>query len=241
MRKYIKNIIKFIINVIYPPKCAVCSNIIEFNIREGYLCKKCSEDIPFLKGKFCEKCGRPVEYGKLCLRCMEKSFAFDFGFSAFEYRLIKRSIARFKYKGIKKLGFYMAELMCIFLERNYPNVMNDIDIIIPVPIHSSKMKKRGFNQADIIGRFISEKYNIEYSDTVIERIKKTIPQSRLQPKEKIYNIKDAFAIKNTDIIQDKRIMIVDDIFTTGTTINECSKLLISSGAKSVVFFTFASS
>ena len=58
---------------------------------------------------------------------------------------------------------------------------------------------------------------------------------------KIYNIKDAFAIKNTDIIQDKRIMIVDDIFTTGTTINECSKLLISSGAKSVVFFTFASS
>lgn len=231
--------IECIINIMYPKKCVICNEIIEYKNSKDYVCLKCRENIPFISGNICKKCGKPIDYGEICSRCMETAFAFDFGFSPFEYEIVRKSIFRLKYKGVKKDGKAMGELMSLFVREKYNDVIKNIDIIVPVPIHEKKLKKREFNQADIIGKRIAQNFNIVYKDDLIKRIRNTVPQNSLEHKERKENIKDAFVITDKEFIKDKSIMIVDDIFTTGSTINECSRLLIMNGAKNVVFYTFS--
>ena len=203
------------------------------------MCNNCASDIPFIEGKVCKKCGLPLKVGDVCEKCMKRTFAFEYGFSAFTYDTVRKSIFRFKYSGVKNDGVGMAKLMEIFIRQNYSDLIDDINLIIPVPIHIKKLKSRGFNQADILARNLAEFLGKDYSSNTISRVKNTAPQNSLNYKERARNISDAFEFNKSIDVEDKSILIIDDIFTTGSTINECARLLMMNGAKAVYFYTFS--
>jgi ComF family protein len=137
----------------------------------------------------------------------------------------------------------MAEAMGILMSRffynRYPS--KSFDLTVPVPMHPIRFIKRGFNQSALIARCLSKRLDIPISfDTLIKK-RNTKPQSTLDKRERSENLKGSFAVKNNSRINDKRVLLVDDVITTSSTVNECSKTLIEAGARSVRVFSFCRS
>ena len=121
--------------------------------------------------------------------------------------------------------------MCLFLKK--------YDIIIPVPISKQRNKNRGYNQSLLLAKEISKELNIECIDKCLIKIKNILPQSSLKKEERIRNVKNVYSIKNTQNISGKKILLIDDIYTTGSTVIECSRILAENGAKDIGILTIA--
>ena len=136
---------------------------------------------------------------------------------------------------------YIYRTFVNFIENN-KKICNEIkkyDIIMPVPISNNRIKYRGYNQSAILARKIASKLKIKYINNNLIKIKDNKPQSSLNYEERIKNVKDVYKLKNIIKVKNKNILIVDDIFTTGSTVNECSKVLLKSGANKIGIFTIA--
>jgi len=116
---------------------------------------------------------------------------------------------------------------------------HSIDLIIPVPLHKKRRRRRGYNQSEIIAKHLSKVYCLPMSSQILIKTKNTVPQMKLSKKLRIKNLTDSFSSKNIHILKNKNIMLVDDVITTGTTLNTCAKKLIKAGAKKVFVFTLA--
>jgi len=114
-----------------------------------------------------------------------------------------------------------------------------IDLILPVPLYKPKERERGFNQSALLGKYVAKEVNIPLNIDILTRVKNTKVMHSLNKKERIENVKEAFKVIDNGVVINKNILLIDDIFTTGSTVNICSKLLLSSGAKSVTVLTFA--
>lgn len=230
---------------VYPRKCVMCDEVLKMH---GYsrmkesaytdeLCAKCRQEIKYIESPSCLKCGKQIikteeEY---CDDCKRKHHSFDNGVAVFHYSTkLKESIYRFKYCDCKIYGrFYgmeMANKYQSLISKWCPNV------IIPVPIHKKRMKKRGYNQSEIIGNTISELSGVPIDRYILERIKNTQPQKDLNSIYRYKNVDNAFKISG-DVVKYKRVILVDDIYTTGCTIDACAKELKSMGVESVFFMT----
>lgn len=223
-------------DILYPESfCNICKTPID---SEKIICGVCKEEylVDYKNGDYCKICGRPIFYnGDICFLC-RKSKRNIINRSLFIYdNEVKNSIYEFKYSGNKYIGRRFAVLMC----KNFHDYISDVDLIIPVPIHIRRLLKRGFNQAEILCKYINKIEKIPFYCDIIVRKKYTDYLSKYTEAERRNLLKDAFSIKKEDLVKNKRILIVDDIFTTGATIDELSKLLINSGAKSVKSITIA--
>ena len=118
-------------------------------------------------------------------------------------------------------------------------IIKTYDIILPVPISKKRYKQRGYNQTELIAREIRKRTDIELVTTCLYKEKNNVPQSTLNKEDRIENVKNAYIIKNSKIIKDKRVIIFDDIYTTGSTVNECSKLLKQNNVKEILVMTIA--
>ncbi len=118
-------------------------------------------------------------------------------------------------------------------------IIKTYDIILPVPISKKRYKQRGYNQTELIAREIRKKTDIELVTNCLYKEKNNVPQSTLNKEDRIENVKNAYIIKNSKIIKDKRVIIFDDIYTTGSTVNECSKLLKQNNVKEILVMTIA--
>lgn len=118
------------------------------------------------------------------------------------------------------------------------NITN-IDLIVPVPLHRSRKAERGYNQAELLAKYLSSKLGIPLNSRNLIRTKATKIQNKLSRHEREQNLKDAFIIRQSNVFKDKRILLVDDIFTTGATVNECSRILMECGVKEVYVITIA--
>ncbi len=207
-----KQTLQLLIDIIYPKRCLLCGNIISFGD----------------KGPICEDCMKNVAYA-------DPSLQTDRGFSLFEYKgEIRKAIFHLKYDGNKALGKSFATLLYeAFIKNKMPI---DFDEIVPVPISEKRLKERGYNQTELIARELSALTKIPYSSGLI-RIKETAPQNDLGISERAENVKDAFDTKGS--FEGKRILLIDDIFTTGSTINECTRMLLKAGAADVKYCTVA--
>ena len=227
--------LELILDLIYPPRCIVCNDIFEFGTRK-FLCDECKNLIAPINSKRCEKCSRPIEFGNLCSICArnhEKIF-FDKNFSIFIYDdVISDLIHRFKFKNHPAIGKALSTI--IANEINFA-IPQKIDCIIPVPIHRIRKRERGFNQSEILAKKLAQKLQISLRTDLLKRIRNTKPQWALDYHERKRNLIDAFSCKN---VSGKNIILFDDIFTTGTTINECSKVLKSAGANYILSLTLA--
>lgn len=229
------------LELIYPEKntCFICDKYDE-NIGDAYICDQCEQKMRKITAPVCAKCSKPITYDKpsaVCRECASEEKYFQASKSLFEYEgAAKKAIYDYKY--YNKPYFYkmFGGMMVNYMKKeNYL----DFNYIIPVPLHPSKLRQRGYNQAELLAVFISQALNIPYIDG-LKRIKKTKKQSQQSKAERQKNLRGAFGVKMPPLkIIDKSVLLVDDIYTTGSTVNECSKVLLDCGADKVFAITIA--
>lgn len=226
-----RNTLNEIIQVLFPSdiKCIVCGDEIVPN-RYG-VCDKCSFD---LNGNYCVRCGRhKVGMGEYCGECAKQNLYFDEARSSVVYdRCASKIIQRFKYGDAK----YLAEPLSEYLLDTLVETDWTFDCFTFVPIHKKRLKRRGYNQAELLAASLSEK-TTKPCVKLIDKIKPTSNQARLSREEREINLKDSFAACAKP---PERVALIDDVMTTGSTANECAKVLKRAGAKVVYVLTFAS-
>lgn len=227
-------------DLIYPSSiyCICCGGPIHETVPYS-ICPECMKKIKWAKGRTCVKCGKPLQswyYPDTCIDCTMNRHFFEKGFTCASYGEIeKKIIYDLKYNEKSYLGSKIAELMADKLK----NSMIRPDCILPVPLHKAKLLARGYNQAELIGLNLSKLTYIKYRKDILSRIKNTEPMNKLSFQERKNNLKNAFFVEKPEEIRNKSILLVDDVYTTGSTGDECSKVLLSSGAKRVWILTFA--
>ena len=243
-----KRIFWGLFNLIFPAECSLCPNPLE-TIRQKYICSDCLKKIKAIGLPVCEKCGKPLVSSfslvqhPLCRECriMGRYFVFARAVGTYE-GVLKKAIWLFKYNGKTGLQDILGSLL-IDRIRHLGWVNNSgekgIDIIVPVPLHKTKLKARGYNQSEILAVFMGKKMNIPVSRNNLMRIKATTTQASLKRKERIKNIHNAFSIRQSEKFSAKRILLIDDVLTTGATSNECSRILKQAGSGDVFVLTLA--
>lgn len=237
--KFVKFLNKFENLIFTNHACLSCRREIEDGT-EYSLCKDCNKNMERINGTLCQKCGEKIlEGNSFCDRCKQINYDFDYSNSFAVYNEItSRIVKRYKYNGKKYYAEFIAELM---LEND--NLFDYIDLITFVPISEKRKKERGFNQAEEVAKILGKELNIEVADT-LDKIGTGKHQAGLSQKDRRKNLAGTFALKDgvKNLIKDKSIMIIDDVFTTGSTLSECAKTLRSSRMckpEKVCCYTFA--
>jgi competence protein ComFC len=234
---------RVILDLIYPSNiyCISCNKPI-FNHDTYSLCPNCREEILWINEKACVCCGKALQTGyeqAKCLDCLSIEHSFSKGYSCVTYGLKEKEILHnLKYNKKGYLSYKLSEILGDRL--SIENL--DADLIVPVPMNKKKKNKRGYNQAELLAKSLSKMSDIPCSADVLLRDKETEAMNQLSRDARRENMKDAFSINKDKVesIRNKRVLIVDDIFTTGSTADECAKTLIEKGASEVQIITFAS-
>ncbi|MCR5792808.1 MAG: ComF family protein [Lachnospiraceae bacterium] len=231
--------IQSIISWFYPDKCILCKRILRREERR--ICDKCREALPYITGPRCIHCSKPVgeEDRELCFDCERKHFSYQKGFSLFVYQgAIKESMIDFKYRNCRDNRFFYGEELTKCFGDDWKR--RGVQCIIPIPAHKSRVRTRGYNQAKLIAEQISVSTGIPMDATLLIRNKKTLPQKELSDTERLKNLTQAFAIdeqhfKKCQSLLPETVLLVDDIYTTGSTVEACSRVLMAQGVKTVYF------
>ena len=209
--------IEYILNLIYPPKCGICGNT-----SKEFLCNKCK-----LKLKEYE-----LKNKKIKVLSKNKERYIDEIYSIFEYKeLIRELILNYKFNN--KPYLYKTFSKIILNNEKICGFLKSYDIIIPVPIHKKKRRKRGYNQTELIAKEITKKLDIKVESNVLIKKINTRSQSELSKSDRKNNIKGVFNVIKQERIINKNIIIFDDIYTTGSTVLECAKILKEAGANKI--------
>ena len=211
--------LKLVLDLLYPPVCGICGKI-----DQKELCPKCA----------------------IKLRNLEKARLYAYPHTHFEKHfylfpyegIIREKLIHYKFQGKSYLSTFFAKILQN--HEKMSRLLEKYDIIIPVPMYSKKEKLRGYNQTALIAKEIAKAYqNLIYDGKSLQKIKDTKMQSSLNKKQRKNNIKNAYNVINQQKIKDKKIVLLDDIYTTGATANECSKMLKQAGAKEILVVTIA--
>ena len=226
------------LDALFPRRCAVCDTVLPFG--GGKICASCAEKLVPVRDPRCMKCGRMLysNSAEYCRDCADVKHAFDRAVSAFVYNdAMQESIFRYKYGGRKEYADFYAETMAQYLGKEIRSFK--ADALIPVPLHKSRLRKRGFNQSALIARKLGKILDIDVAEKLVERVKRTSPQKNLNREERRKNLKRAFKISKNDV-KLTRVIIVDDIYTTGSTVDEIALLLRAAGVREVYVATLCS-
>jgi len=187
----------------------------------------------------CHICGRKLAENKgLCDSCLSKIETNLSGTAACRYEGVLKEVLRlFKYKNALSLLNAFSRLLAEFIDRNID--MKNIDLIIPVPLHPVKLRERGFNQARLLAQPIAKRYNVPISVSNLIKVRYTKPQSFLNRTQRLRNLNGAFSVKKRASLKGKRILLIDDVYTTGTTVAKASYALKRAGAEDVKALTLA--
>jgi ComF family protein len=225
----------------FPSQCYFCVST-EVD-PDTYLCSVCNEALRFIDVPFCKKCGRPMESGSYngelyCLSCMKCPPKFDVARYGVIYSGgVRDSLKSFKYNG----ALHQIGVLSWIAERSFKRHFDaqDFDLLAPVPIHTRRLIHRGFNQSALLAEKLSQFTGLKMDRTSLRRIRDTPPQVGLPRKERVLNVRNAFKVCNRTKISSRRILLVDDVSTTGSTISEASKALLEAGAETVSVFALA--
>ncbi len=207
-------------NLIYPPKCGICGKL-----NQNYLCARCANQLE--KEAIWE-----IRSNK------NPSTFFDEEMAVFPYSpMIRKYILEYKFQE----KAYLCDVFVNFIIKNQKlfKKIQSYDIIIPVPISKKRDKERGYNQSLLIANKLAKKTKLNLVTNCIYKIKHTTAQSKLNHDEREKNVQNVYAIKNQQILKNKKILLLDDIYTTGNTVNACSKVLLEGEPKTVGVFVLA--
>ena len=224
---------EILLDMLYPKKCPLCHQILKE--KNSLVCPDCFQKAIPMKEPLCMKCGRPVRMEEeYCQDCRSGVHHFTEGRSIFPYGEIwRQSLVRFKYYGCREYGDFYAKAISIYgrkyLERWKPQ------LIVPVPLHSRKKRMRGFNQAAYLAERVSRFTGIPWSDNLVIKIRNTKSQKKLNASQRKKNLRNAYLV--TRKITGFSVLVVDDVYTTGSTMDAMAMCLQGAGAKDVYFLT----
>ena len=221
-----------LLELVYPTYCAGCGQ------HGQSVCPECLNSLPLIESKFCLKCGKPCNYlVEECRECRGKKFFFSQARSLGLYKgKLRDLVHKFKYGNSRALADVFAGLLVERVERKF----FEVDLITCVPLSGPKRDERGFNQAQLLAEKIAQKVDVPFLDLILQE-RETQDQSRLQAAERRKNVKGVFSVHRDQLPKAARIILVDDVFTTGSTVNECSRVLKKAGADSIRVATIARS
>ena len=205
------NFLNVILDYIFPPTCTICNKF-----GQAYLCKECEKELE-----------------KYLYNNKEKDV-----FHLFVYKeIIREKMIQFKFNDKS----YMYHMFCEIFVKNKKacEFLKSYDIIIPVPIHKKRKHQRGYNQSELIARELASKLGVTIYTDILKKTKNTKPQSLLDAKDRKKNTQGVYIVENSEKIKNKNVVILDDIYTTGATVNECKKMIKLAGAKNVGILTIA--
>lgn len=227
------------LDFILPPLCLQCHTLV---LQQGGLCASCWQKISFISKPFCKSCGfpfdLPLELESICGPCAREKPPFTRARAAVYYNEISKPlILRFKHGD----ALHMTPLFTEWLYQAGQDLFEQAEYIAPIPLHWSRLVYRGYNQAAILSHKLSKKTKITHAPDLLKRKKRTPSQGTLTAKERDKNVSNAFKLnkKYDQFVRDKHILLIDDVLTSGATVQACAKVLKKSGAKQVDILTLA--
>jgi ComF family protein len=225
----------------YPECCQYCGSE-RARADQGFVCASCWQDVKFITPPFCERCGLPYE-GDItvpfeCSNCREMDLHFCQARAAVVARgMVLEIIHRYKYQRALWFEPFLADLL---VRQAAPALREDPwDMIVPVPLHHLKESEREFNQAERLGFHLSAATQVPLNRRLVQRVEPTRTQTRLSRAERAANVRRAFALKKSDVLKGKRVVLIDDVFTTGATTSACAKVLLMGGAAEISVWSLA--
>ena len=236
------------LDLVFPQMCPGCDSAIDKNEK---LCGNCLSGITFISElSSCACCGLPFGFytdkngdedrgneGHLCGRCLTESYSFSKARSIALYdgKLID-IIYGFKYRGNPGLGDFLSGL----LAGGMPYCADEVDVIVPVPLHINKLRSREYNQSAVLAKNLANSIGVKHALFGLKKIRDTMPQFEIQKEEaRRKNVKGAFSVTDADAFSGKSVLVVDDVFTTGSTTDECARVILKAGASEVRVLTVA--
>jgi ComF family protein len=231
-------VIKSLLNLLFPNKCIICNSYASQN----KICGECWGNCSFITKPYCALCSHPFEYDNdetsICGHCIANNPKYDKAISVFKYdKYSKEIIHKFKYNDHLHILDYFIGLMLNMGKE----VIQQSDVIIPVPMHKYKLLKRGYNQSALLAMKLSSKSKIKYLPHALVKAKNTTPQADLKKDDRIKNVKNSFKLnsKFQESLKGKNILLIDDVVTTGATISECCKTLRKASPKKIFVLSLA--
>lgn len=230
-----------VLNFIYPPVCQICQEH-RADADEGYVCAECLGKVPLLKAPYCSKCGTPFE-GAItnefqCSNCTELELEFSFARAAVVTNPVMLEVIH-KYKYARALWFepFLSGLLA---RQAAPELLpGQWSMIVPVPLHPPKEREREFNQAERLAGGLAKALNIPVNKKLLRRVKPTTTQTMLTREQRTANMRNAFSYHGQENLAGEKIILVDDVLTTGATTSACAKVLRKAGAGEIGVWTVA--
>lgn len=219
-----------IFDFLFPPHCISCGK------GGAFFCRKCRSELIYLQPPLCIRCSIPIRTGSICHKCQSQIWDIDGIYSVFKYGgTIRQAILQFKYENLKVLADPLSDFMAEYVKQQQLS----FDIIVPVPIHKRRLKERGYNQSLLLARKLSSLTRIPIAEGALTRIRYTSPQAKSDNvDQRRKNIMNAFRCSSHGI-SGRRILLIDDVCTSGATLNSCAGSLKAAGAASVWGLTLA--
>lgn len=225
--------------MIYPKRCPICDRVLYTSFFSGEypICAECKNKAEYVTEPVCKKCGKPLtdERGEFCQDCTRHTHYYVQGKALWVYKgCVKESIYRLKYGNRREYGRSFGQELAgqygKWIKRK------KIEVILPIPLHKRRRRQRGYNQAEIIAKELGRRLDIPVDTKLLQRTVHTKPQKELNDKERKENLRKAFQVAKKDI-PFGRILLVDDIYTTGSTIDGAAKALREAGAEEIYFIS----
>lgn len=218
--------------MVFPRRCPVCDEVLLAGV---YICEDCRKKIHFISEPVCKKCGKTLEEERqeYCSDCVRKKHLFIQGKAVFEYQEeMKKSMYRFKYSNKREYAdFYAWEAVSAY----YSWIKRQgIEAIVPVPMYIWKKRRRGYNQAEVFAKRLGAQLQLPVECNLVKRTRNTRPQKELNDVGRKENLKKAFKIV-ASIVKYRKVLLVDDIYTTGSTMDAVTEVLLEAGVEEVYF------
>lgn len=227
--------------VFFPSFCKICGRLLTGR-RDRIICGGCRDRIEPRPPVECPVCGRFFDGAgarHLCGRCQTVLPPFSRHCSGGRYRgVLKDAVLLLKYRKIRPLGAYLGGLVSAAVQKD-EDLWRGVDLVVPVPLHRDRRRERGFNQSERIGREIARRAGLPIDGGVLLKVRSTPPQTSLEHGARTENVRGAYALGRKKSIEGKILLLVDDVFTTGSTLGECARVLRSAGAADVRAVTVA--
>lgn len=247
----IKTYFRTLLDMVFPPRCFGCDKDM-FAGEKSYICEECLKNISYVGENKCLRCGSALgpfadTSSRDCARCRSVKVMFDSASHAAKFEgVIKELIHRFKYNNADFLAQPLAEILINYLSAcnaqaglNLNDLKKDVDVVVPVPLFWWRRFKRGFNQSELLAKSIGRHLQLPVSTNNLYRTRNTVPQTRLSRSQRQQNMRGAFAIKKAEGFGKRRVLLIDDVLTTGVTASECARAIKAAGGKKVHVLTIA--
>jgi competence protein ComFC len=244
MTSGIRTVADAVISVLFPAPCNICGEVLG-TASLLPICESCFAALEPLRGPFCEHCGRPFPSevaldAKVpqCFACRRGLYAFDAArsYGAYTDQMV-RAIGLLKYQKLTRLGAWFANRLNTTVEEH--PILRDADVIVPVPLHPARRRERGYNQAEVIAKPLARLLKLPLGAYLLVRTKPRPERLLLSRRDRWLTVRGAYEIRKGTRIDNLRVLLIDDVFTTGATLDACAQALKKAGAKSVMGLTVA--